>query len=81
MQLFKHVDKQPGTVENLVRLYNEMRRYCLNSSAIRIFLSQRCGNSFLLRDKLADLAIIMEDMEQKMEGIIWTEKGACPSDQ
>ena len=69
LQLFKHVDKQPGTVENLVRLYNEMRRYCLNSSAIKDLLSQKDVEiPFLLRDKLADLAIIMEDMEQKMEG-------------
>jgi len=69
LQLFKHAGEQPGTVVSLVRLYNEMKRYCLTSSHLRHILQQKeAGMPLLLRDKLTDLSLIMEEMEQEMEG-------------
>lgn len=69
LRLFKHAGEQPGTLKNLVLLYNEMKRYSVNSSKLREILNQKKGEiPLLLQDKLADLSAIMEEMEQKMEG-------------
>ena len=69
LRLFKHAGEQPGTLKNLVLLYNEMKRYCFDSSRLREILYQKKEEMPLfLKDKLADLSTIMEEMEQKMEG-------------
>ena len=69
LRLFKHAGEQPGTLAHLVRFYNEMKRHYFTSSALREVLNQKKGEfPLLLQDKLADLSVIMEEMEDKMEG-------------
>ncbi len=69
LRLFRHAGEQPGTLAHLVQFYNEMKRYCLVSSSLGEILEQKKGEiPLLLQDKLADLSLIMGEMERCMEG-------------
>ncbi|MBE9912824.1 helicase-exonuclease AddAB subunit AddB [Paenibacillus donghaensis] len=77
LKLFGASGDQLGFVGRLSDVYTEMKRYCIDSSAVKQVLDQMAhmpGATPILRSKLEDLWTIYRDFEQEMSPLYIDEE-------
>ncbi|WP_136606560.1 helicase-exonuclease AddAB subunit AddB [Paenibacillus dokdonensis] len=77
LKLFGASGEQLGFVGRLGDVYTEMKRYCIDSSAVKQVLDQMIATSAatpILRSKLEDLWTVYKDFEQEMSPLYIDEE-------
>lgn len=77
LSLFKHVGEQPGALENLIELYNELKRSCIPVEKIKEYMSNIKGSQHKeidgdkintgLMEKIKDLELIFTEMDKELK--------------
>lgn len=69
LKIFRNASEKPGMMEDLVQLYNEMRRARIPVFKIKEYLNshgEERGEANLLEKKLREVALLMEEAEQEL---------------
>lgn len=69
LELFRQAGEKPGIVKDLVRLYNELRRARITTYQLKAYLGRQAhepGRGALLRKKLQEVILIMEEAEEEL---------------
>ncbi|MDR0268994.1 helicase-exonuclease AddAB subunit AddB [Paenibacillus sp.] len=77
LKLFGASGEQLGFVGRLSDVYNEMKRYCIDSSAVKQVLDQMAampGATPILRSKLEDLWTVYRDFEHELSPLYMDEE-------
>ena len=74
LRVFRHAGEQAGALENLVQLYNELKRSCIPVSLLREIFQKRvdAGGAdlpSLFQEKMSDLLLILEEAEKELAGL------------
>ncbi|MGI6327339.1 MAG: helicase-exonuclease AddAB subunit AddB, partial [Dethiobacteria bacterium] len=73
LRIFRHAGEQAGVLENLVQLYNELKRSCIPLSQLREVFQKRveAGADLpsLFQEKMSDLLLILEEAEKELAGL------------
>lgn len=73
LRVFKHAGEQTGVLDNLVQLYNELKRSCIPPSRLREIFQKRveAGADLpsLFQEKMSDLLLILEEAEKELAGL------------
>ncbi len=69
LKIFRHAGDKPGIINELVRLYNELRRAGVSVFQLKEYADkqkqERSGNS-ILKEKLLEVTLILEEVEQEL---------------
>ena len=73
LRVFKHSGEKVGVVENLVQLYNELKRSCIPVSRLREIFQKRVDVGAdlpsLFQEKMNDFLLILEEAERELAGL------------
>lgn len=73
LRIFRHAGEQAGVLENLIQLYNELKRSCIPLSQLREVFQKRveAGADLpsLFQEKMSDLLLILEEAEKELAGL------------
>lgn len=72
LRVFRHAGEQVGVLDNLVQLYNQLKRSCIDVCRLKETFHKHAetgeGLSSLFKEKMKDLILILEEAEGELTG-------------